>query len=69
MSRRLLAAAALAVALTPVAAEASAYSVRNPADGCTYTVYSPEFVMGGGGGGASPSLVMVGGFGESVACP
>jgi hypothetical protein len=45
VTRRLLAAAALAVALTPVAASATGYTVRNPVDGCTHSVYVPDITV------------------------
>ena len=67
MTRRLLAAAALAVALTPVAATATAFSFRNPLDGCTYTVWAPS--LHSTGSVAPPWVATSGGFGEDRTCP
>jgi hypothetical protein len=69
VSRRLLAAAALAVALTPLAADAQGIiSVRNPVNGCTYSVWGPTIRPH-----QTPpepfGFDIDGGFGESASCP
>ncbi|HEX8001220.1 MAG TPA: hypothetical protein VF519_00830 [Mycobacteriales bacterium] len=65
MSRRLLAAAALAVVATPVAAAGAAFTVRDPVRDCTYTVWGPtvtvtSFVV--------PGVSVTGGYGYSTTC-
>jgi hypothetical protein len=70
VTRRLLAAAALAVALTPLAADAQEFSVRNPVDGCTYRVWAPTYTIHPFPSFPLPfGITSTGGFGQSVECP
>lgn len=57
---------AAAVVVPAVAANAAAYSFRNPANGCTYTVWAPTYTISTL---PKPGVSSTGGFGESVSCP
>ncbi|HEX8002175.1 MAG TPA: hypothetical protein VF519_05735 [Mycobacteriales bacterium] len=57
---------AAAVVVPAVAANAQAFSVRNPANGCTYTVWAPTYTIKTL---PTPGVTSTGGFGESVSCP
>jgi hypothetical protein len=60
---------AAVVVATPVAASAmDVISVVNPMNGCTYTVYGPDFTVYSGPPGG-PGITKHGGVGESVRCP
>ncbi len=66
MTRRLLAAAALVALALPGVASASGYSVRNPVDGCVYSVWTPTYTITTF---VKPGITSTGGFGHSVECP
>lgn len=68
MTRRLLAAAALAVVCTPVAASAGTFTFRDPVSGCVYTVWTPD-ITAGRCPPICPGIEIDGGFGQSTSCP
>lgn len=55
-----------AVVVPAVASNAAAFSFRNPANGCTYKVWGPDFAISTL---PNPGVTSSGGFGESVSCP
>jgi hypothetical protein len=59
-------AVAAAVVLPATAGNAMSYSVINPTNGCTYSVYGPDFTINTL---PKPGVTKTGGVGESVSCP